>query len=75
MRRLSRRHEQGNERLDTDWTPHDLRHTGLVRMLAEQLDEATEKQWRGEIERLTYIRAGVISKIDELDGAARRVEA
>jgi hypothetical protein len=44
----------------------------ILASLGEQLDEATERKWRGEIERLTYIREGVLDKIDQLDRAARR---
>lgn len=41
--------------------------------LIEQIEEATERGWRGEIERLTHILSAVNDKIGDLDRAARRI--
>lgn len=41
--------------------------------LLEQLQEAKDRRWRGEIERLTHIITAIEGKIDDLDRAARRI--
>lgn len=41
--------------------------------LVEQLDEARQRAWLGEIERLEHILAAVDEKLEELDRAHRRV--
>jgi hypothetical protein len=41
--------------------------------LIEQLDEAREHHWLGEIERLTHILTAVDNKLDDLDRARRRI--
>jgi site-specific recombinase XerD len=41
--------------------------------LLEQIDEARERGWAGEVERLDYIVAGVDDKLAELDRNHRRV--
>jgi len=43
-------------------------HAGLL----EQVQEARQRGWRGEIERLTYILAGVQDKLDEIERSERR---
>ncbi len=43
-------------------------HAGLL----EQVEEARERGWRGEIERLTYILAGIQDKLDEIERSERR---
>jgi integrase len=40
--------------------------------LIEQAQEARERGWQGEAERLTYILAGVEDKLGEIDRSARR---
>jgi integrase len=56
-------------RPDPDAKPRLLRtRAGLI----EQTDEARERGWQGEVERLTYILTGVQDKLDEIDRAARR---
>ena len=41
--------------------------------LVEQLDEAHQRGWLGEIERLDHILAAVDDKLDEIDRARRRI--
>ena len=43
------------------------------RGLIEQLDEARQRRWLGEIERLDHILAAVDDKPEELNRATRRV--
>ncbi len=43
-------------------------HAGLL----EQVEEARERGWRGEIERLTYILTGIQDKLDEIKRSERR---
>lgn len=43
-------------------------HAGLL----EQVEEARERGWRGEVERLTYILAGIEDKLDEIGRSERR---
>jgi site-specific recombinase XerD len=40
--------------------------------LLEQTEEARERGWRGEVERLTYILAGIQDKLDEIERSERR---
>jgi len=40
--------------------------------LLEQAEEARERGWRGEVERLTYILAGIQDKLDEIERSERR---
>jgi integrase len=57
--------------------PDESARPRLERVLAslnEQLEEAAERDWKGEIERLTYIRTAVLGKIEDLDRAARRIQ-
>ena len=41
--------------------------------LVEQLDEARQRGWLGEIERLDHILAAVNDKLDEINRARRRI--
>jgi len=43
-------------------------HAGLL----EQVEEARERGWRGEVERLTYILAGIQDKLEEIKRSERR---
>jgi hypothetical protein len=40
--------------------------------LPEQAEEARERGWRGEVERLTYILAGIQDKLDAIERSERR---
>jgi hypothetical protein len=40
--------------------------------LLEQTEGARERGWRGEVERLTYILAGIQDKLDEIERSERR---
>jgi hypothetical protein len=40
--------------------------------LLEQSDEARERGWRGEVERLNYILGGIQDKLDEIERSERR---
>jgi len=43
-------------------------HAGLL----EQVEEARERGWRGEVERLNYILGGIQDKLDEIERSERR---
>ncbi len=43
-------------------------HAGLL----EQVEEARDRGWRGEVERLTYILAGIQDKLEEIKRSERR---